>query len=93
MCKMSLNVCTEYLCFSLVYLLCQMVQSLGFILHTICCCFPSDVGEEEVCSGTKRLLPVVNAPCVCVMLVVCVPDEEESLAAPVSREAQNFEER
>ncbi len=35
----------------------------------------------EVRSGAEKLLPVVTAPCVCAVLVVCVPAEDESLAA------------
>lgn len=53
---------------------------------------------SEVRSGAGKLLPVVIAPCVCATLVVCVPDEDESLAAPVSSAQggpwlQNLEER
>lgn len=42
---------------------------------------------SEVRSGVDNMLPVVIALCVCVcvwMLAVCLPDEEESLDAPVS---------
>lgn len=55
----------------------------SIILHTICLFFSMLMFVLEVRSGAEKLHPVVIAPCVCVMLVVCVPDEEAGLAVPL----------